>query len=98
MTEPIYLSLTTSELRALDTWLHQGGVVGEEGELDLERAKDVIRRRVAEDAGQEIVKTVDLTHEERKRLLFWLHWPVPPGPEKELDERLIRKLADDEHR
>jgi hypothetical protein len=39
------------------------------------------------------MKIVALTKEEQDRLLFWLHKPVPPGPEKELDERLIRKLS-----
>lgn len=34
-----------------------------------------------------------LTKEERDRLLFWLHRPVPPGPAKVLDEQLIRKLS-----
>lgn len=39
------------------------------------------------------MKIVHLTKEEQERLLWWLHKPVPPGPAKELDERLIRKLS-----
>jgi hypothetical protein len=26
-------------------------------------------------------------------MLWWLHRPVPPGPMKELDEAIIRKLT-----
>jgi hypothetical protein len=36
--------------------------------------------------------TVTFTPEERERLLWWLRRPVHPGPAKELDERILRKL------
>jgi hypothetical protein len=36
---------------------------------------------------------VDLTDAERKRVLWWLHRPVPPGPMKELDVAIIRKFT-----
>lgn len=34
-----------------------------------------------------------LTEDEVQRILWWLHHPVPPGPEKDLDNQLIRKLS-----
>jgi len=34
-----------------------------------------------------------LTEAEIQRILWWLHRPVPPGPEKDLDYELIRKLS-----
>jgi hypothetical protein len=40
----------------------------------------------------QLARAVHLTDEERERVLWWLHKPVPPGPAKELDERIIRKL------
>lgn len=51
-----------------------------------ERGKTLVRPRWS-------YRCVLLTHEERERLLFWLHKPVPPGPAKDLDVRLIRKLS-----
>lgn len=33
-----------------------------------------------------------LTDDELERVLWWLHHPVPPGPEKDLDVRIIFKL------
>jgi hypothetical protein len=36
---------------------------------------------------------VSLTDEERERVLWWLRQPVPPGPMKELDERILQKFA-----
>lgn len=36
---------------------------------------------------------VCLTDAERERVLWWLHQPVPPGPMKELDEAIIRKIT-----
>jgi hypothetical protein len=38
------------------------------------------------------VRVKGLTDRERERVLWWLHRPVPPGPMKELDEAIIRKL------
>jgi hypothetical protein len=40
-----------------------------------------------------MTKTVVLADEEVARLLFWLHTPVPPGPMRDLDIRLIWKLS-----
>lgn len=40
-----------------------------------------------------MTKVVFLSERERARLLYWLHKPVPPSREKELDEQLIRKLS-----
>lgn len=37
--------------------------------------------------------TVTLTESEKNRILWWLHKPVPPGPGKEMDQRLIQKLS-----
>jgi len=39
------------------------------------------------------VKLVFLTKQEQQRLLQLLHIPVPPGPLRDLDNRLIRKLS-----
>ena len=36
--------------------------------------------------------TLRLTAAERDRVLWWLHQPVPPGPMKELDVAIIRKI------
>lgn len=36
---------------------------------------------------------VHLTDAERERMLWWLHQPVPPGPMKDLDVAIIRKLT-----
>jgi hypothetical protein len=44
----VCIPLTTGELAALNDYHVNGGVVGEEAELDLERARDVIRWRAAE--------------------------------------------------
>jgi hypothetical protein len=41
-----------------------------------------------------MMKTIRLTDIERERLLWWLYQPVPPGPAKELDVQIIRKLED----
>lgn len=38
------------------------------------------------------IACVILTKEERERVLWWLHHPVPPGPMKDLDEKIIRRL------
>lgn len=38
-------------------------------------------------------RSVRLTDAEWERVLWWLHSPVPPGPAKELDEAIIRKIA-----
>jgi hypothetical protein len=35
---------------------------------------------------------VHFTDEERERVLWWLRRPVHPGPMKDLDERILRKL------
>lgn len=40
----------------------------------------------------QLAGAVRLTDAERERMLWWLHKPVPPGPMKELDEAIIRKL------
>lgn len=39
------------------------------------------------------LRIVVLTPVECERLLYWLHRPVPPGPDRDLDVRLIKKLS-----
>jgi hypothetical protein len=36
---------------------------------------------------------VFLSDAEWKRVLWWLHKPLPPGPAKSLDEAIIRKIT-----
>ena len=45
------------------------------------------------DAEVQELRDERLTHAERERVLWWLHRPVPPGPMKDLDEAIIRKLS-----
>src|SRR3954470_12199613 len=35
---------------------------------------------------------VHLTPEQWERVLWWLHKPVPPGPGKAMDEKIIRAI------
>ena len=37
---------------------------------------------------------ITLTDAEAKRVLWWLHTPVAPGPEKALDVAIIRKIEE----
>lgn len=48
----------------------------------------VVEERLAE----QLRGAVHFTDEERERVLWWLRRPVHPGPMKDLDEQIIRKL------
>jgi hypothetical protein len=52
--------------------------------VKLEAERDELRRQLQ--------GAVRFTDAERERVLWWLRRPVHPGPMKDLDERIIRKL------
>lgn len=42
---------------------------------------------------EQLAGAVSLTDAEWERVLWWLHRPVPPGPEHALDGQIIRKIT-----
>jgi hypothetical protein len=77
-----------AELAHMTTWHPE--VVAERLNAAGER---VTAEAIRAAAGPPVPDAVYLTDAERDRVLWWLRRPVPPGPLKDLDERIIRKLA-----